>query len=170
MSETKRLEENLSYLNRFMIDLQAIKSKIEISHINRTYKDCCEDIFNQVRSHSAEEIAKLKDENVEKAQSIQDFSNQVLKLISRLMSNETERHKNQQVKVSLMNDIISTTSSSRSELSCQIEEARVSEAIEVPDTTLSDPPPIRKSRTGKEIRKIGSHPKQTRKVGERPNE
>jgi hypothetical protein len=170
VSEAKRLEENLSYLNRFIIDLQTIKLKVEASHINRTYKDCCEDIFNQVKGYSIEEIVRLKDENAEKAQAIQDFSNQVLKLISILMSSDVERHKNQNVKLSLIDDIISTTSSSRNELSSQIKEIRVSDAIEVPDIALSDPPPIRRSNTGKEIRKVGSHPKQTRKIGERPNE
>ena len=163
MSEIKRLGENISYLDRFMTDIKAIKSNIESNHNSRSYEEACEDIFNNVRSYSIEEITRLKDVNIEIAQAVQVFSNQTLKLISTLMSNEMERHKSNQTKLDLMKDIISTTESSRYELSSQIENAKVRDAVEVPEPPISQPPPVRRSNTGKQIRKVGDRPKHVSK-------
>ena len=168
MSEIKRLEENLSYLDRFIADIKSIESSIQSSYAERSYEDACRIIFEKIRELSSQEISRLSVNSPESARVLQVFSNNVLKLVSLASKQERDRHKDNQIKLDLVSEIVATTSSSRDELSRQIKDEKERPTTEVPEPIISSPPPVRTTPSGKALRKNGHRPPQVRKVGERP--
>jgi len=136
----KKLETDLAYLERFMSDLQQIKHKLGI-HPVKSYDDACNDIFSNVRTYCETEISRVIDIDKDIALQIQNFSNQVLQVISQVR--EINQNQNQKIvhQTSLVDELLLSTGSSRDILEKELYELNKKENAR---DALNIPPPIHK--------------------------
>jgi len=151
MSQINRLQENLIYLKRFSEDIQKIKLNLQARDLAKTYDAACEDIFKNIRELCESEIVSVKDKNIELAQTIQDFSNKILKVIVDIKQNQMNILQKSECQASLVEEIIVSTSSSIDSLSVQIKDIKKQEG----EIQFDEPPPVR-TRPG--LRSVGERP------------
>ena len=153
MSQIKKLEDDLSYLNRFMSDLQTIQTNLEARDIVRSYDQACEELFNKVRSFAENEISKMVEVDKDLAQNIQNFTNSILKIIADTKQNHWNVIQKTKCQVDLMKELLISTTASKDVLQKQIEESK-----ELSQTIVTDPPPVH------ERSNLSSSDKQSKKV------
>lgn len=139
MSQIKRLEEDLEYLNRFSRDLESIKSSLEAREIMKSYDQACEELFTEIRAHCQNEIAEALEIDQSIAQNLQDFSNKILKIISDAKQAQWNNLQKAKCQVGLMEELLISTDTSKESLQNQIDE----EKALIKEEVLNVPPPIR---------------------------
>ena len=127
-----------------MLDIEKIKDNLAARGAIKSYDEACEEIFVGIRTFCQDRISKtLEAGGEESAQSLQDLSNQILKLVSDVRQdnwNDIERNKCQ---ISLMEEIMQSSNASKDSLYNQIVEE---ESLET-DNILLEPPPVRDDST-----------------------
>ena len=146
MSQRKRLKSNIEYLERFMLDIEKIKDNLAARGAIKSYDDACEEIFAGIRTFCQDRISKtLETGDKESAQSLQDLSNQILKLISNTRQDNWNNIERNKCQISLMEEIVQSSNASKNSLYNQIveEDQIVEEESLETDNILLEPPPVR---------------------------
>jgi hypothetical protein len=135
MSQKKRLEGNIEYLERFVLDIEKIKENVSTRYTARSYDEACDEVFTHIRKLCQAKISEtLEHGDKELAQSMQDFSNQVLKIVADIKQANWDTIEKSKHQVSLLEEIIQSSNNSKDTLHSQIPEE---------ENILTEPPPIR---------------------------
>jgi len=142
MSQIDMLEENLVYLERFSSDVKTIKLTIESRDSPGTFDSACQDIFENVRAYCETQIESEKENNIEAAQYVMNFSNNILRIISgirerKIAASEKIKHQSE-----IMGEILKSTADSSETLASQIKELKIKES----EVKFNEIPPIRQSQ------------------------
>ena len=148
MDQNEKLNADLVYLNKFMNDLQKIKSNLEAKNISNTYEHACVDIFETVRSYCESQASKISEQDATLGKNIEAFSNQILKVIYDVNGLKEKEKQKQKYKVEMLDEILVSTAASKNELENQIEDLSSRKNAE------SAPP----ARERPNLRKIGDRP------------
>ena len=105
----------------------------------KSYDQACEELFSKLRELCQNEISKTVEIDRDAAQSLQDFSNQILKIVSDTKQSHWSDIQKAKCQVSLMDELLISSVASRESLQKQIDE----EKKLLKETILNISPPVR---------------------------